>query len=138
MDRHRENRLHYRVIVLSLALLLLTACSDSNQSGTPAIPEFSQQNLVAGRNVWINTCRNCHLMGVAGAPAITDNQAWTERRQKGIDSLYSSAVQGIRQNNSWSMPPRGGNDALVDEQVRDAVDYMLAAVDELSSGETSK
>jgi cytochrome c5 len=35
--------------------------------------------------------------------------------------LYEHAIKGIR-----AMPPKGGNPALSDEQVKAAVDYMAA------------
>jgi len=78
----------------------------------------------------MRVCRNCHLMGVAGAPAIGDDAAWKPRTAKGTAALYSSAIRGVQGETGWSMPPRGGNDALSDNEVRLAVDFMLAAVRE--------
>ncbi len=80
--------------------------------------------------MWMQVCRNCHLMGIAGAPAIGDYSAWKPRVAKGTAALYSSATQGIRGEAGWTMPPRGGNAALSDQQVRLAVDFMLAAARE--------
>jgi len=40
------------------------------------MPFFDEVNLIAGRSVWMGTCRNCHLMGVFNAPAVTDGAAW--------------------------------------------------------------
>ncbi len=77
--------------------------------------------------MWMRVCRNCHLMGIAGAPAIGDYTAWNPRAAKGQAALYTSALQGIRDDMGWKMPPRGGNAALSDEEVRLAVDFMLAA-----------
>ena len=75
----------------------------------------------------MRVCRNCHLMGIAGAPAIGDYTAWESRLATGPTALYASAIQGIRDDTDWKMPPRGGNTALSDEAVRLAVDFMLAA-----------
>jgi len=119
----------YRIILLLMIVPMLVACGGNGQSSVPVVPEFSDQRLVEGRAIWMNTCRNCHLMGVAGAPAINDVAAWAPRREKAVDALYSSALQGIGKGDAWAMPPRGGNDALSDEQVRLAVDFMLAAVE---------
>jgi cytochrome c5 len=41
----------------------------------------------------------------------------------GQDALLKNSISGIR-----AMPPRGGNGALSDAQLRAALDYMLAAV----------
>jgi cytochrome c5 len=121
---------HQFLIMLALSIFLV-ACSDNDRAQSPVVPEFSEARLVEGRAVWMNVCRNCHLMGVAGAPAITDHAAWAPRQAKGNEALYESALEGIRKDGAWTMPPRGGNPALSDNQIRTAVDFMLAAVDEL-------
>ena len=123
--------MYYRIILLLTLVSVLAGCGDNDQSTTPVVPEFSEPNLIQGRSIWMKTCRSCHLMGVAGAPAIDDEQAWTLRKDRGVNALYHSALNGIRKNGSWAMPPRGGNEVLTDNQVRSAVDFMLAAVDEL-------
>ena len=120
-----------RIILVLTLTSLLAGCGDNGRSRAPTVPEFSEPNLVKGRSIWMKTCRSCHLMGVAGAPAIDDEQAWAPRKDKGVNALYHSALNGIRQNGSWAMPPRGGNEVLTGNQVRSAVDFMLAAVDEL-------
>lgn len=117
-----------RIVFLMFAALLLSACSENGGSSAPTVPEFSEQRLSEGRSVWMRTCRNCHLLGVAGAPAINDPKAWEPRREKGEDILYRSALFGKKKDGQWTMPPRGGNGLLSDEQVRKAVDFMLAAV----------
>lgn len=76
-------------------------------------------------------CRSCHLLGVAGAPAISDYAAWQSRLAKDRQILYESAIQGIPGDKGRSMSPRGGNDALADVNVQLAVDFMVAAVEEL-------
>ncbi len=75
-----------------------------------------------GQLVWENNCQVCHGPGLAGAPVFGDSNAWQKRLTRGIDSLYGHALNG------WGdMPARGGNATLTDQQVRDAVDYMVAA-----------
>ena len=41
---------------------------------------------------------------------------------------YQSALGGLTGPMGTQMPPRGGNDRLDNDQVRAAVDYMLALV----------
>ncbi len=116
--------------------LLLSGCGESGTESAkaPEMPRFSDQQLMMGRSVWMGTCRNCHLMGVSGAPAVTNHEAWAPRIQKGKPALYHSALNGIKgEDGKFRMPPRGGNAQLNDEQVRLAVDYMVAAVKELTS-----
>ena len=53
--------------------------------------------------------------------------------QKGRTALFASALNGIKgADGNYRMPPRGGNPQLQDKQVRQAVDYMLAAVEALA------
>lgn len=115
-----------------LAVLVCFAqvgCSD-DPSGHE-VPTFPAPDLQQGRAIWMQVCRNCHLVGVAGAPAIADYAAWQPRLARERRSLYDSAIRGIGDANGWRMPPRGGNDALSDGDVRRAVDYMVAAVEHL-------
>jgi cytochrome c5 len=100
---------------------------------------FEEASLASGRAIWSQTCRNCHLAGVAGAPALRDYAAWQPRVTKGREALYASAINGIADAaGGWRMPPRGGNAALSDEQVRRAVDFTLAAVETLEASRRSR
>lgn len=121
-----------RTLSLLALSALLGACGEDNGSrAAPEVPKFADQRLTEGRAVWMGTCRNCHLMGVAGAPAIDDNEAWQPRIEKGSDMLYLSAIRGKKKDGQWTMPPLGGNQRLSRDQVRKAVDFMLAAVGDL-------
>jgi cytochrome c5 len=113
----------------ALTIAVLTGCGNTGTAtALPDPPRFDDPHLEAGRATWMLTCRACHLTGVAGAPAVSDIDAWAPRLLAGRSALHASAVNGIRANDGWSMPPRGGNKRLSDSQVRAAVDYMLAAV----------
>ena len=124
-----------RTTILLFISLLLPGCSgqDGGGAGAPEMPRFAEEQLAKGRGVWMGTCRNCHLLGVSGAPAVSDYGAWEPRMQKGAAALYQSALSGIKgSDGNYRMPSRGGNAQLKDEQVRQAVDYMLASVRELA------
>ena len=112
------------LIVLILPIPLLMACDKQPDT---SLPTFEQSQLIQGKSIWMQVCRNCHLKGVAGAPAIGDAAAWQPRLAKGKAALYRNAINGIPQEQGWSMPPKGGMDRLSDTEVRHAVDYMLAA-----------
>ena len=58
--------------------------------------------------------------GVAGAPIAESEQMTARLDEKGLDTLVSNALNGLN-----AMPPRGGNPALTDEQIRAAVEFML-------------
>jgi cytochrome c5 len=125
-----------RVILTSISISLLAGCGEQPQEADaiPDMPRFSDERLAKGRSVWMGTCRNCHLMGVSGAPAVTDNIAWAPRIEKERSALYRSALNGIKgDDGKFRMPPRGGNNRLKDEEVYQAVDYMIASVETLTS-----
>jgi cytochrome c5 len=73
-----------------------------------------------GSRVFESICQVCHMAGVAGAPIAGNRAAWEPRIAKGIEALYASALKG-----KGAMPPKGGNPALSDAEVKAAVDYML-------------
>jgi cytochrome c5 len=76
---------------------------------------------VDGKKVFDSICMACHATGAAGAPKFGDKAAWAPRIKTGINTLYAAALKGLN-----AMPPRGGNPALSDAEVKAAVDYMVA------------
>ena len=78
-----------------------------------------------GQQVYQTTCVACHGAGIAGAPKLGDKTQWAKHIAKGRDTLYASALNGV-QGSAGAMPPKGGNPALSDAEVRAAVDYMVA------------
>ena len=91
-------------------------------------PEFPDARLKQGRAIWLGTCEACHANDVAGAPLVASKAAWAPRLAKGRDALYRSALGGLTGPKGTQMPPRGGNDKLTDDEVRAAVEYMMAIV----------
>ncbi len=77
-----------------------------------------------GQQVYQAACVVCHDAGIAGAPKLGDKGQWAKRIAKGVDALYASSVNGV-QGSAGVMPPKGGNPALSNAEVRAAVDYML-------------
>jgi cytochrome c5 len=73
-----------------------------------------------GEDTFNTACAACHKAGVLGAPKIGSKEDWQPRFAQGLDTLISHAINGIR-----AMPAKGGNPALSDQEVRNAVNYML-------------
>jgi cytochrome c5 len=73
-----------------------------------------------GKAVYTASCAVCHAAGVAGAPKLNDKAAWAPRLGQGFDGLYKSALNGKN-----AMPAKGGNPALPDADLANAVAYML-------------
>lgn len=76
---------------------------------------------IDGSAIYNQGCNACHAAGVAGAPMVGDAAAWEARVAQGNDTLYAHAING------WNaMPAKGGFTYLSDDQVKAAVDYMVA------------
>jgi len=73
----------------------------------------------SGEEVVKGVCSACHTAGLMGSPKIGDKGQWAPRIAQGYDTLISHAINGIR-----SMPARGGNAALTDGEIANAVAYM--------------
>lgn len=97
------------------AVMLAEPAPESSDQAAPASAEDQ------GARVYKMVCMACHDSGVAGAPKIGDVSAWSVRLEAGIGALYNSGING----KGAIMPPKGGNPALSDEDVKAAVDYML-------------
>jgi cytochrome c5 len=74
-----------------------------------------------GQQIYQSACGVCHQAGVAGAPKFGDRAAWAPRIELGIETLYASSLKG-----KGAMPPKGGQTALSDVEIKAAVDYMVA------------
>lgn len=84
-------------------------------------PPASNETVADGKSVYEKTCAVCHATGVAGAPKIGDKAAWAPRIASGPDSLLKSALNGKN-----AMPPKGGNTALSDAEIKAAITYMVS------------
>lgn len=81
----------------------------------------------AGEKVFKTVCFMCHQTGAAGAPMYGNKADWAPRIAQGKATLYKHALGGFTGNNG-TMPPRGGNPSLKDDEVKAAVDFMVAKV----------
>ncbi|CAD7375435.1 c-type cytochrome [Xanthomonas arboricola] len=78
-----------------------------------------------GKTIFDNLCTACHTTGVGKAPTL-DHAHWDARIAQGKDTLYKHAIEGYTGPDGGIMPPKGGNPALTEEQVRATVDWMLS------------
>lgn len=75
-----------------------------------------------GEDVYTAVCSACHDGGLLGSPKLGDKAAWSARLGQGKDTLYKHALEGLN-----AMPAKGGAE-IPDEEVKNAVDYMVASV----------
>ena len=80
---------------------------------------------VLGKATYDSSCVVCHGIGVAGAPTL-DDESWDKRLKQGIPTVVQNAIKGFM-GDKGMMPPKGGNLSLSDEQVEQAVQYMIEA-----------
>ncbi|EGY59911.1 hypothetical protein HMPREF1028_01660 [Neisseria sp. GT4A_CT1] len=74
---------------------------------------------VDGKAVFEANCKMCHGGTIPGAPGIGKKDEWAPRIKQGKDTLHKHALEGFN-----SMPAKGGNTSLSDDEVKAAVDYM--------------
>ena len=99
---------------------------EQKDSTTEKKAPLLSQSASAGQAIYSSSCLICHGNGVAGAPTLNDKEAWTKRLEQGMDTLVKHAVDGFL-GDKGIMPAKGGNLSLTDEQVKNAVYYMIEA-----------
>ncbi|OOG40126.1 cytochrome c5 family protein [Rhodanobacter sp. C06] len=78
-----------------------------------------------GKEIYGQLCHSCHTAGVAGAPKLGDKAMWAPRIAEGLDTLIKHATDGYHGPDGNFMPPKGGNPALTDAQVKAAVTWIV-------------
>jgi len=117
----RSLKIIAKITGLSLGVSLQALAVDNSQ-----FIKFSGYSLETGRNLWIANCKGCHAYGIAGAPVPMHVDEWRNRVRKKTEILYDHAINGFFGPDDTMMPERGGNPELTDEQVKLAVNYMVA------------
>ena len=77
-------------------------------------------DVAAGEQVYQTACFACHMTGVAEAPKLDDPAAWEPRLAQGMAGLLQSSVNG-----KGAMPPKGGFAHLTEDDLRNAIGFML-------------
>ncbi|MEN8219684.1 MAG: c-type cytochrome [Pseudomonadota bacterium] len=108
----------FRFFVSLLAVFFfITGCSQSDGYDF----DLSGFDLAKGEQVYNNLCMVCHTPGMFGAPKIGNRSMWASRFARGMDSLINHSINGFN-----AMPPKGGNATLSDEEVKNAVAFMVS------------
>jgi cytochrome c len=96
----------------------------SNQSNTLGIEKPASVETAQGALIYKNSCFICHDQGVAGAPKLGDKSMWVKRISQGNKLLEEHAIEGFS-GETGVMPAKGGNMALTEQEVIEAVAYMV-------------
>ncbi len=106
------------ILASMLIFTFITSCGDGNSDGTYTA------NLENGKATYEKICIACHMTGVAGAAALTDNVRWSESSAKGLEALRGIVLNG-NEGKYGVMSPRGTCTDCSDEDLFDALGYML-------------
>ena len=145
-EQHSSKGIMWATIIIAIVLIAViypltvkqsTSAADaagSNDSADVRIQPVARFELakaapaVAGgpkdaATVSTSVCGAGHNTGAAGAPKVDDKAAWAPRIALGKEALYKSAIAG-----KGAMPAKGGAADLSDDEIKGAVDYVVAKV----------
>jgi cytochrome c5 len=91
------------------------------QAQAPAEQKAAAPAAGNGKAIYDKVCFACHAQSIAGSPPLGDKAAWAPRLKQGADALVQSVIKG-----KGAMPPKAGNPALTDAEIKAAVDFMVA------------
>jgi len=97
------------------------AAAPARQAAAPAQQAAASPQKADGKAVYDKVCFACHQVSVANSPKLGDQAAWAPRIKTGMDSLVQSVIKG-----KGAMPPKAGNPALSEQEIRAAVDFMVS------------
>ena len=96
------------------------AAADADASAAGQTAAAGPVDTAAGEKIYQSACFACHLSGVAEAPKLDDPAAWEPRLEQGMAGLLQSVIDG-----KGAMPPKGGFAHLTDDDIRNAIGFML-------------
>jgi cytochrome c5 len=113
MDEVKWRKSRWWVLLVGIECLFIVGCSRF---------DLGQFDLKQGKDIYDNICLACHMVGMSGAaPKVGQREEWAPRLDQGLEKLMEHALTGFKQ-----MPARGGNAALTDQEVKNAVAYMVS------------
>jgi len=88
------------------------------------VEEVAVANFENGKAIYDKMCNACHGAGVAGAAKLDDKARWEATAAKGLETIDNNAINGYT-GEFGVMPPKGGMATFTDDEVKEAVAYML-------------
>ncbi len=120
-------RSSFSLAAVAAVALILSACTSTPVAATaPAAPPAPAKTVATeqGKTVFNQNCAMCHIPGLAESPKLGDKAAWGPRLAQGKDALLKSALAG-----KGVMPAKGGNPKLTEDELKAAIDFMVASVE---------
>lgn len=100
-------------------------CEGASAAGAAQMADSASAGMADPEAIYNQSCATCHEVGVAGAPKFADQDAWAPRIDKGMDTLYSSVINGLPPG----MPAKGLCMTCSEEELKAVTDYMIAAAE---------
>ena len=72
-----------------------------------------------GKVTYDQVCAKCHRSGIDGAPKLSDKLEWSKRLSVGRSAMRKSVIDG-----KGEMPARAGKEALTDEEIVAAIEFI--------------
>ncbi|MEP1446442.1 MAG: c-type cytochrome [Paraglaciecola sp.] len=88
-----------------------------------AKPESASSGPRAGSDIYAKACVACHSTGVLNAPKFQDAADWGPRLDKGFDTVWKNAINGI-----GGMPPKGTCADCTDDEIKAAIEHMIEGI----------
>ncbi|NTW54634.1 MAG: cytochrome c5 family protein [Chlorobaculum sp.] len=103
--------------------------SGENEGSSAATRGSEDTNLTdtevaAGEEIYETNCAGCHDSGTGGAPRPGNKDDWKTLIDQPIEALTKRSIEGF-DGKKGTMPPKGGNDALTEREITNAVKYMV-------------
>ncbi len=125
------------IMLISFSIVLIESCGGDAKKAVDKTKEVAQTvkkevtkavhtpDLTNGKKVYDKVCVACHMTGVAGAAALNDKARWEENAKLGMKVLVEHAINGVPKGKYGVMPARGSCTDCSDEDLADAVAYMV-------------
>lgn len=88
----------------------------------------------SGKAIYKKYCTNCHQGGLVGSPVFGKKKDWEDRLAKGREAI----IENVRAGMPPGMPKLGSCTDCSDEELENAVDYMLAALEDEETEEQTE
>lgn len=123
------------LVIGCLSFLTANAQQDANQDIIDRIKPFGSIHVAgavaesaasgprSGADIYNKSCVACHTSGVLGAPKLHDAADWSPRLDKGFDTVWQNAINGIK-----AMPPMGTCGDCSNDDIKAAIEYMIEGI----------
>ena len=124
----RDSLQRFRIGPLACVVFLLAALFAGGCG--PGEPTYTPEQVAAGKTAFLGTCATCHGKNAYGLPKLGKNLYLNAFVREHTDEEMVAFLKTGRpasdplNTTKVDMPPKGGNPALTDEQLKDIVAFL--------------